>query len=208
MKIENNNVILSGEITSDFRFSHEVFGEKFYLFDLKVNRFSENFDILPILVSERLVNVKQSALGATARIEGQLRSYSKRVGEKSHTIISVFVNEIENIDGSDFSENLVEIQGFVCKEPIYRKTPLGKDIADFWLAVNRPYGKSDYIPCIAWGRDAIFMGSQEVGTEIKVTGRFQSREYSKRIGEDLFETRTAYELSVQKLEVVNNECED
>ena len=208
MKMENNNVILAGEITSDFQFSHEVFGEKFYFFDLKVNRFSENFDVLPVLISERLVNVKQSAVGATARIEGQLRSYNKQVFEKSHTVISVFVNEIENIDGVGFYENVVEIQGFVCKEPIYRKTPLGKDIADFWLAVNRPYGKSDYIPCIAWGRDAIFMGSQQIGTEIKVTGRFQSREYNKRIGEDLFETRTAYELSVQKLEVVNNECED
>lgn len=207
MKTENNVVMLAGEIISDFHFSHEMFGEKFYLFDLKVNRLSEKFDVLPILVSERLVNVKESGLGASVKIDGQLRSYNQVVDEKSHTILSVWVDGIDNADEGLF-ENGVELHGFICKQPVYRKTPLGKEIADFVLAVNRPYGKVDYIPCISWGRDAVFMGCQEVGTELKVCGRFQSREYQKRISVGMFETRTAFELSVSRLEVVNNECED
>ena len=207
MRTENNAVILAGEIVSDFQFSHEMFGEKFYLFDLKVNRLSGKFDVLPILVSERLVNVKESGIGANVKIDGQLRSYNKVVGDRSHTVLTIWVDGIDNAD-EEISLNTVELHGFVCKQPVYRKTPLGKEIADFVLAVNRPYGKVDYIPCIAWGRDAVFMGCQEVGTELKICGRFQSREYQKRINEEEFETRTAFELSASRLEVVNSECEN
>lgn len=207
MRMENNRIALAGEIISDFQFSHETYGEGFYLFDLKVNRFSENFDVLPVMVSERLVNVKQSGIGATVKVEGQLRSFNKHVDDKTHTILSVFVNGIDNLEELWF-ENGIELQGFICKEPIYRKTPKGKDICDFTLAVNRPYRKTDYIPCIAWGRDAIFMGSQEVGTEVKIEGRFQSREYAKKLENGESEIRTAFEVSVHQLEVVNSECED
>jgi hypothetical protein len=208
MRNENNLVTLEGEINSSFQFSHDVFGEGFYTFDLKTNRLSGNYDLLPILVSERLINVKESAVGALVRIEGQLRSFNQVVDGKSHTILSIFVNDIENIDEESFANNLVSIQGFICKPPVYRRTPSEKDICDLFLAVNRPYGRTDYIPCISWGRDAVYTGTLPVGTELRVVGRFQSREYSKRMENGEFEIKTAFELSVQKMEVVNNECEN
>lgn len=204
---KNNDVYVAGEVISNFQFSHEVFGEKFYLFDLKVNRLSENFDVLPIMVSERILDVKQSPVGADVEIAGQLRSYNEHIDGKSRVVLSIFAETITNLD-EPRSENVITLQGFICKEPVYRKTPLGRDITDLTLAVNRPYGKTDYIPCIAWSRNAIYLAEQSIGTEIWVTGRFQSREYKKRIGEDEFEIRTAFELSVHKLEVVNSECED
>lgn len=204
---ENNKVFVAGEIISDFEFSHEFYGEKFYLFDLKTDRNSGHSDILPILVSDRIVNVKESAKGATVEIEGQMRSYNKHTEEKSYVVLTIFACRIENTDALYFDDQ-VELHGFICKEPIYRKTPLGRDITDFILAVNRPYGNVDYIPCIAWGRDALYLGASEIGKELKLEGRFQSREYKKKIGENEYETRTAFEVSVRKLEVVENECED
>lgn len=204
---ENNEVLLAGEIVSDFQFSHEAFGEKFYIFDLRTNRLSEKFDVLPVMVSERIVDVTKSIIGADIEVEGQLRSYNKCVEEKSHVILTVFADVINNIE-EPRSANIVTLQGFICKEPLYRKTPLGRDITDFTIAVNRPYGKTDYIPCIAWSRNAIYLAEQTIGTEIRTIGRFQSREYKKRIGEEEFETRTAFEVSVHQLEVVNNECEN
>ena len=206
MITENNRVLLEGEIVSDFVFGHEVFGEKFYYFDLQVNRLSGNFDVLPIVISERIADVTQSVVGARVSIDGQIRSYNKHVEEKSHTVLTVFVNSIDNIEYLSSENNVVCMQGFICKEPIYRKTPKGKDICDLILAVNRPSGKTDYIPCICWGRDAIYSGTLSVGTELKVFGRFQSREYFKKIDEGEFETRTAFEMSIKNLEVVKNEC--
>ena len=206
MKTENNLVVLIGEITSNFQFSHETLGEKFYIFDMRTDRLSGAFDVLPVLVSERIVNVKESAIGATVKIEGQLRSFNKHTEEKTHTILSVFVNSIENVEENQ--ENSVYLQGFVCKEPVYRRTPKGKDITDIMLAVSRPYGKTDYIPCIAWGRNAIFSGIQAIGTELKIVGRFQSREYRKQLESGEYETRTAFEVSIHRLEVVEDECED
>ena len=208
MNMENNKIVLEGQIISDFQFSHETLKEKFYLFDLKVDRLSENFDVLPVLVSERLVNVHESAIGAMVRIDGQIRSHNKFEDEKMRMILSVFVNSIENVD--DFNpQNDVFIQGFVCKEPIYRKTPKGRDITDIMLAVSRPYGKTDYIPCICWGRTAIFAGMQTIGCELKIFGRFQSREYKKSLDNGESEIRTAFELSAKRIEeAVNNECED
>lgn len=203
---ENNQVRMTGEIGSDFQFSHETYGEKFYLFDLKVERLSKKVDVLPVLISERIVDVKKSGKGAFVEIEGELRSFNKHVGEKSHVVLNVFATRIEEVDET-VGINDVTLRGFICKEPNYRDTPLGRDITDFTLAVNRPYRQSDYIPCIAWGRNAIFMGMQEVGTEIVVQGRFQSREYNKKLENGEIEVRTAFELSVHKLEVVNDECE-
>lgn len=204
---ENNEVILAGEIVSDFQFSYEVLGEGFYLFDLKVSRNSGNFDVLPVIVSERVVNVKESAIGATVKVEGQLRSYNKHIENRSHVILTMFTQKIENLEEGKEYKNRVKLRGFICKQPTYRQTPLGRDISDFTIAVNRPYGKSDYIPCIAWSRNAVFLSMQDVGTEIEIEGRFQSREYKKRIGEEEFEIRTAFEVSVSNLEVVNDECE-
>ena len=208
MRTDNNIANLVGEISSVFEFSHETHGEKFYAFDLKVERLSGNFDLLPILISERLVNVKQSAVGAMVQIDGQLRSYNFKIGDRNRTILSIFVNDIQNVDEDEFANNFVALQGFICKKPIYRKTPKGKDIADVILAVNRPLGRTDYIPCILWGRDAIYSGTFEVGQEISIEGRFQSREYQKRLENGETDIRTAFELSVNRMEVVNNECED
>lgn len=204
---ENNEVFLAGEIASDFRFSHEVFGEKFYVFDLKTGRLSGKFDLVPIMVSERILDVSQNPTGADVEIEGQIRSYNMVVDGKSKVVLSVFANTVINLE-TPKSENVATLQGFICKEPIYRKTPRGRDIADFTIAVNRPYAKSDYIPGIAWGRNAIYMAEQPVGTEVRIVGRFQSREYTKNLGEDVFETRTAYEFSVHRMEVVNFESKN
>lgn len=203
---ENNQVRMAGEIGSDFQFSHEAYGEKFYLFDLKIERLSKTVDVLPILISERLVNVKESGKGALVEVEGELRSFNKHVGERSHLILTVFATRIEEVDMT-MGLNEVVLRGFLCKKPNYRDTPSGRDITDFSLAINRQYRQSDYIPCIAWGRNAIFMGMQEVGTEVIVYGRFQSREYNKRLENGETEVRTAFELSVHKLEVVNDKCE-
>lgn len=207
--IENNMVTLRGEIISDFQFSHETFREKFYLFDLKAERHSDAIDILPVIVSERLLDVKSSAIGAKVVVNGQLRSFNKQCGEKRKLILTVFTRDIENVEESDFyNENEIVLRGYICKEPVYRKTPLGREITDLVLAVNRPYGKSDYIPCICWERNARFLAMQQVGTEVEITGRFQSREYTKRIGETEYETRTVFEVSVSKLEVIENECKN
>jgi hypothetical protein len=204
---ENNEVCMAGEIISDFQFSHEVFGEKFYLFDLKVGRLSDKFDVLPVMVSERILDVEQSPIGADVEVQGQLRSFNQNIDGKSRVVLSIFADEITNMEYAK-SENVVTLQGFICKEPIYRKTPLGRDITDFTIAVNRPYGKSDYIPCIAWGRNAIYLAEQPIGTEIRTIGRFQSREYTKKFENGEVEIRTAFEFSVGRLEVVNSECED
>jgi single-stranded DNA-binding protein len=204
---ENNEVYMAGEIISDFQFSHEVFGEKFYIFDLKINRLSGKFDVLPIMVSERILDVTNSPVGADVEIEGQLRSYNQNKDGKSKLVLSIFAETITNLDEPK-NANIVTLQGFVCKQPNYRKTPLGRDISDFTIAVNRPYAKSDYIPSIAWGRNAIYLTEQPVGTEIRVVGRFQSREYTKKLENGESKIRTAFEFSSSRLEVVNNECED
>lgn len=203
---ENNKVTLSGEIVSNFEFSHEVYGEGFYTAMLASERESTVKDIIPIMVSERLVDVKSDWIGRFVRVSGQFRSYNKHEGEKNHLVLSVFVREFEDItEERDFGledENFISLDGYICKEPKYRETPLGREIADILLAVNRPYGKSDYIPCIAWGRNARFVSGLEVGTRLRIEGRIQSREYVKRISETESEKRMAFEVSASKLEVV------
>ena len=197
---DNNKVSICGEVVSGFTYSHDVFGEGFYLFDLKVNRLSDTADIIPVMVSERIIDVDNDYTGKILDIEGQFRSYNRNDGEKSRLVLSVFAREIEVIDGIYGIDNDIFLDGFVCKSPIYRKTPLGREVADVLLAVNRPYGKTDYIPCILWGRNARFADGFEVGEHIKVWGRIQSREYQKRIADDEFEKRVAYEVSVAKVE--------
>ena len=200
--MENNRVTVIGTIVSDFTFSHAVFGEGFYLVDLSVNRLSEQADVIPLMVSERLMDVTRDYRGCTIEADGQFRPYNRHEGVKNRLVLSVFVREVQFLEEfTDYTKtNQIFLDGYICKEPIYRKTPLGREIADLLVAVNRPYGKSDYIPCIAWGRNARFASGFSVGTRIQIWGRVQSREYTKKLSETECEKRTAYEVSVSKLE--------
>ena len=200
--MENNKVSVIGTIVSDFTFSHAVFGEGFYLLDLSVSRLSEQADVIPLMISERLIDVTRDYRGCTIEAIGQFRSYNRHEGSKNRLVLSVFVREVRFMEEfTDYTKtNQIFLDGYICKEPIYRKTPLGREIADLLVAVNRPYGKSDYIPCIAWGRNARYASGFAVGTRILIWGRVQSREYTKRLSETECEKRVAYEVSVSKLE--------
>ena len=201
--IENNRVSIVGEVVSDFRYSHQVYGEGFFMVDVAVNRLSDLTDIVPLMVSERLVDVTQNCIGRLIEISGQFRSYNRHEENRNKLILSVFVREWLFVDENPEvgRTNQIYLDGFICKAPIYRKTPLGREIADLLVAVNRPYGKSDYIPCIAWGRNARFASTFEVGGKIQRWGRVQSRDYVKKISEDRVEKHVAYEVSVSKLEI-------
>lgn len=200
--IENNQVSMMGKIAAGFTFSHQVFGEGFYMTELLVKRLSESEDRIPVMVSERLVDVTQDYIGEYVEIHGQFRSYNRHEELKNRLVLSVFVREIEFIEEEteEMKSNQILLDGYICKDPIYRKTPLGREIADLLVAVNRSYGKSDYIPCICWGRNARFAARFEVGVHVQIWGRIQSREYVKRLNEDEVEKRTAYEVSVSKIE--------
>ena len=208
--IENNQVTVMGEIISDFSFSHEIFGEGFYMVDISVKRLSESYDIIPVMVSERLLDVNADYKGMNICISGQFRSYNRHEEHKNRLVLSVFAREIEFIDEMEESSktNQIYLDGYICKEPIYRKTPLGREIADVLLAVNRPYGKSDYIPCICWGRNARYASQFRVGGRCAVWGRIQSREYMKKLDEEHIERRVAFEVSVNKLEILEEDCEE
>lgn len=201
--IENNQVTIMGEIVSRFTFSHEIFGEGFYMVDLRVNRLSESADIIPLMVSERLIDVTEDYQGYYIAVNGQFRSYNRHEERKNRLVLSVFAREIEFVETVEESSksNQIYLDGYICKAPIYRKTPLGREIADLLLAVNRPYGKSDYIPCICWGRNARFASGFQVGERCELWGRIQSREYMKKLDEETLEKRIAYEVSVSKLEL-------
>jgi len=207
--IENNKVSVIGEIVSDFTFSHEVFGEGFYMVELSVNRLSEQADIIPLMVSERLVDVHKDYKGCTMEAVGQFRSYNRHEETRNRLVLSVFAREVEIVEPEEEEQdpNHIFLDGYVCKKPVYRKTPLGREIADVLLAVNRPYGKSDYIPCICWGRNARYADQFEVGAHVQIWGRIQSREYQKKISEEEYEKRVAYEVSVSKLEYQSDEEE-
>lgn len=206
--IENNKVSVIGEIVSGFTFSHEVFGEGFYLVNIEISRLSEQSDVIPLMISERLINIHEDYLGRTVEAVGQFRSYNRHEGLKNRLMLSVFVREITFMEEfTDYTKtNQIYLDGYICKPPIYRKTPLGREIADLLMAVNRPYGKSDYIPCIAWGRNARFASGFEVGTRIRVWGRVQSREYMKQVSDMEYESRVAYEVSISRVEVLNDVC--
>ncbi|MBO5303702.1 MAG: single-stranded DNA-binding protein [Lachnospiraceae bacterium] len=199
---ENNQVSIVGTIVSDFRYSHEVYGEGFYMVDVSVNRLSDFVDIIPVMVSERLVDTSENYEGQLIYIIGQFRSYNRHEEKKNRLVLSVFARELEFIEEEteDLKSNHIYLDGFVCKEPVYRKTPLGREIADLLIAVNRSYGKSDYIPCICWGRNARFASGFEVGSHVEIWGRIQSREYVKKLSETETEKRVAYEISVSKVE--------
>ena len=204
---ENNRLTLVGKVTSDKVFSHEIYGEKFYIFNLSVPRLSGSEDIIPITISERLIANFDLTIGRKVVIEGQFRSYNSYENEKNRLVLTVFAKDI--IDYKEEQEenvsNEVVLNGYVCKKPIYRKTPFGREISDILLAVNRAYNKSDYIPCIAWGRNARFCENMEVGTEVKIVGRVQSRTYEKKFEDGRTEQRVAYEVSIGSLEVINKD---
>lgn len=207
--LDNNQVSIIGEAIGDFAFSHEVFGEGFYIIMLKVKRLSDSYDHIPVMVSERLTDVKAKYDSRTLAVLGQFRSYNRHEEGRNRLILSVFAREVKVDDEiGDFSKpNYICLDGFVCKKPVYRKTPLGREIADVLLAVNRPYGKSDYIPCICWGRNAKFADGFEIGEHIQMWGRIQSREYQKKMGETAYEKRVAYEVSVSKLEFIEDDVD-
>ena len=202
--MESNRANVIGEIISEFTFSHKVFGEGFYIADIAVKRLSEQVDVIPIVISERLIDVEVNYIGCTMEALGQFRSYNRHEGTKNRLVLSIFVREIHFLEEfTDYTKtNQIFLDGYICKAPIYRKTPLGREIADLLLAVNRPYGKSDYIPCIAWGRNARYASGFEVGARVKVWGRVQSREYTKKLSETESENRIAYEISISKLEKI------
>ena len=197
---ENNFVCLSGTVAEECVFSHEVYGEGFYIFSLDVKRLSDNNDVLPVTVSDRLVDVNTIKKGMTVTVNGQLRSYNHYSSSGNKLVLTTFAREIEVGGEVLLNPNEIYLNGYICKAPVYRTTPFGREITDMLIAVNRSYGKSDYIPSIAWGRNAKYAGMFDVGTNIKLWGRIQSRKYIKRLQDDETEERTAYEVSISKIE--------
>jgi len=204
----NNQIGIAGRIYSDFEFSHELYGEGFYRFDVEIFRLSDASDILPVTISERIINMSNTTVGTWVYITGQIRSYNNYVeaDRRNKLVLTVFARDVEILtreeepDQLDVNPNDVYLNGFICKPPIYRTTPFGREIADMLLAVNRSYNKSDYIPCIAWGRNARYAGKLEVGSNIRIWGRMQSRPYQKRYESGEVLEKTAYEVSISKLE--------
>ena len=207
--IENNMVTISGKIVTEAEFSHEVYGEGFYSFSLEVPRLSESNDIINVTVSERLISKDLLEIGKLIEVEGQFRSYNNynNNSEGSKLILTVFAREINFLEDERKikNPNQIYLNGFICKKPVYRTTPFGKEITDILLAVNRPYNKSDYIPCISWGRNARYSANLEVGDNIKIWGRIQSREYQKKLENGEVITKVAYEVSVSKMEICSSE---
>lgn len=195
---KNNKVFISGEIVSDATFSHEVYGEGFYEFSVRVLRLSGQADILPVTVSERLIESGELSIGKQITALGQFRSYNKLENGKSRLMLTVFIRELLE-ESEEKNPNNILLSGYICKPPVYRTTPFNREIADILVAVNRAYNKSDYIPCIAWGRNARFVKNLNVGDRVAISGRIQSREYQKRFSETDVKTMTAYEVSVSKL---------
>ncbi len=212
---DNNHLILVGKVTSEKRFSHEIYGEKFYIFDMEVPRLSDTTDVIPVTASERIINDELLTIGNKLIIKGQFRSYNSYENEKNKLILTVFAKDVIAADSVNEEEkeeiertsNEVTLIGYICKKPIYRQTPFGREIADILLAVNRAYNKSDYIPSIAWGRNARFCQNLPTGTEVKIVGRVQSRNYEKKYEDGRVENRVAYEVSIASLEVINQDNE-
>lgn len=202
-----NKVYIEGKVISPLEFSHEMYGEGFYNLKVEVPRLSETADYLPLTVSERLIASMDLTIGKLIKVEGQLRSYNKYIDGGNRLILTVFVREIKEIDEISKSPNQIFLDGYICKTPIYRTTPFGREITDLLIAVNRSYNKSDYIPAIAWGRNAKFSNTLEIGSHIKLWGRVQSREYEKKLGENNVIKKTAYEVSISKMETVEEKEE-
>ncbi len=203
-EMNNNRVFLTGKVTKEATFSHEVFGEGFYEIMLEVPRLSMQTDILPVTISERLLSCHDASVGATISVVGQFRSYNKLEQERSRLMLTVFARDISEVDDEP-NPNVIELEGYICKPPLYRTTPFKREICDILLAVNRAYNKSDYIPCIAWGRNARYVNGLSVGDRIAVQGRIQSREYQKTSEDGSQMTKTAYEVSISRVTSVVSE---
>lgn len=207
-KISENNVVkFIGEVSSKATYSHECFGERFYKVLAKARRLSGFEDEIPLIFSSRILGSEKLSVGCRICVYGQFRSFNWYDGNKSRLALSIFALEIEVLDDTqiDREANEIRLDGYICKTPIYRVTPLGREIADVFVAVNRAYEKSDYIPCICWGRDAKFAAELPVGSHVSIYGRIQSREYVKKIGDEISVTRTAYEVSSKIINVVESE---
>lgn len=226
---EKNNVFLVGTINADLEFSHKTYDESFYKTTIAISRLNkETKDIIPLTISERLIDINSIGEGTRVKIQGQFRSYNKYNPEtqRKSLILFVFVKDIVNISALESGEydptsdeynlikecsrdrNEIALDGFLCKAPIYRKTPMGREITDLLIAVNR-YKKADYIPCIAWGRNARFFADAGVGTELNINGRIQSRTYQKRISETEFtDPVTVYEVSIISAGIVSDYQEE
>ena len=203
---QNNAVKISGEIVSDFTYDHEMYGEGFYKVFVQVTRISGNLDTIPVMVSDRIIDVNKNLTGEMVAIEGEFRSYNKHLLGANKLLLFVLCKKIEIVKYC-MNEDEVFLRGFICKNPIYRKTPFKREISDLLIAVNRYYGKSDYIPCICWGRNARYAAGFEIGDEIVIRGRIQSRTYEKKISDTESETRTAYEVSATMIEKIGGENE-
>ncbi len=205
MNTENNKVTISGTVASEPEFSHEVYEEMFYTFLLDTPRLSDATDVIKITISEKFLVGDGIKIGDNVKIDGQFRSYNNFSNVGNRLILTVFVKDIEKLDEAEPVENSnsIYLDGYICKQPVYRTTPFGREIADILLAVNRSYNKSDYIPCIAWGRNAKYAETLNIGDNVIIKGRIQSREYQKKLSETEFEQKTAYEISVSKLERVS-----
>ena len=191
----NNNVKLTGTITTEYSHHHSLYGEGFYTAMLAVNRASGAVDLIPLMISDRLINTNEDMTGACVCLNGEFRSYNQHDADRTRLVLHVFVHGIEVLDAGKDS-NDISLEGYICKQPTYRQTPLGRQISDVMLAVNRAYGKTDYVPCILWGRNAFFASSLGVGDFVRIAGRIQSREYMK---DDA--VKTAYEVSARQLEL-------
>lgn len=209
--IETNSITVVGKIISEKEFSHEMYGEGFYSFDLEVPRLSDYSDVLPITISERLLVNMDIVPGKNLVVEGQLRSYNRYIDGTNKLVLTIFARDAYVPESEEEANDLLKrpneiyLDGYICKSPIYRTTPFGREITDLLIAVNRPYNKSDYIPCIAWGRNARFCEKLQVGDHIRLWGRIQSREYQKKTTEGGVLNKVAFEVSISKLEFVRED---
>lgn len=203
--LSNNIISITGTIISDYVFSHEVFGEGFYIFNVDVPRLSDTSDILPVTISERIMDKDIIKIGDLVNITGQIRSYNNFIESENRNrlVLTVFARDYELLPYEENrNPNDVYLNGYICKPPVYRTTPFGREIADLLVAVNRSYNKSDYIPCITWGRNARFGSKLCVGDNLRIWGRMQSRHYQKKLDDGEAIDKIAYEVSVSKLEMV------
>ncbi|MGL5329099.1 MAG: single-stranded DNA-binding protein [Peptostreptococcaceae bacterium] len=199
IKDDTNVVYLRGELEEDMEFSHEIFGEKFFNARIKIDRLSDSYDVLPLTISERLLQEVDINLNKMVNVVGQLRSYNKNIENKNRLVLTIFVRELNKSEDDNKDPNSIFLDGYICKSPIYRKTPLGREITDLLVAINRPYNKSDYIPSIVWGRNAKFAKTLKIGDRIQMWGRVQSREYEKKVEDGEPIKKVAYEVSISKI---------
>ncbi|MBR6753485.1 MAG: single-stranded DNA-binding protein [Clostridia bacterium] len=207
MEANGNSIHLRGQIMQNLEFGHELFGEQFYVTTLRVPRLSGAEDFLPITLSERLLIDEPITAGSTLCLEGQLRSYNKVIEGSGRLLITAFAQRLINCDEDTENPNRVQLTGALCKAPSYRTTPFGREIADLMLAVNRSYGKSDYIPCIAWGRTARYASNLKIGDKVQLVGRFQSRAYQKQMPDGTILNKVAYEVSISRLSALKEELQ-